>query len=68
MIENSIQECPRRLKSLKIRLPLAHDFGALEHSIRRAPESLNIMSRLEDLDVAIDDGSGPVKFSIQSLG
>jgi hypothetical protein len=60
MIENSIQECPRRLKSLKIRLPLAHDFGALEHSIRGAPESLNIMSRLEDLDVAIDDGSGPV--------
>jgi hypothetical protein len=59
MIENLLQECPPYLKSLKLGLPLTYDFEALEHSIRRVPESLNIMSRLEDLEVAISDASGP---------
>lgn len=59
MIENSLQECTRRLTSLKIRLPLAFEFGALERSIRGVPESLTMMSRLDDLDVAITDASGP---------
>ena len=67
-IENSLQKRPKRLESLKIRLPLAHDSGALEHSIRGAQESLHIMPRLEEIDVAIDDGSGRVSFRYNSSG
>lgn len=58
MIEDLFQVCPPRLQSLKIRLPLTYDFGALENFMREIPEFLPIMSKLDDLDVAISDASG----------
>ena len=62
MIENVLHECTPLLRSLEIRLPLTRDFEALNQYVIKAPVLLNIISRLEDLDIAIDDASGPGSF------
>jgi hypothetical protein len=62
MIENVLHECTPLLRSLEIRLPLTRDFEALNQYVTKAPVLLDIISRLEDLDIAINDASGPGSF------